>query len=114
MNKLKVGDIIYSDSYGKITGKYTIHRVTEKMAFAKVNSKGYELKFQIEYGSWLKLVGKTDRWDHSSYKVETPELKDKYDRMLMVQKISQVVWGEFPLEALRNIMAIVSKIEITH
>ena len=111
MNKLKVGDIIYSDSYGKITGKYTIHRVTEKMAFAKVNSQGYELKFQIEYGSWLKLVGKTERWDHASYYVETPELKEKYERMLMLQKLDATTWGNFPTDKIREIMDIVNTVE---
>lgn len=114
MNKLKVGDIIYHKQYGNITRKYTIHRVTEKMAFAKVNNNGYELKFNIEYSSWLKIIGKPSRFDTSSYHVETTELKEKYERMVIAQKLSQIVWDKFPIDAMRNIMAIVSKVELTN
>jgi hypothetical protein len=68
MATLKIGDKIYSTSYGSINGVLTIDRITKNFAFCG------DTKFQIEYNLGIQIVPRT-RWHSTSYNIETEELQ---------------------------------------
>ena len=67
MNKLKVGDIIFSRGYGEIRHYGKIDRVTEKFAFAN-NSK-----FNIDYSERSVSISPRQTYGSTFYFVPTED-----------------------------------------
>jgi len=102
--QLNVGDVIYQDDRWNIS-RITIDRVTPKMAFAG------DVKFRREYvdGSGLNDIGFNSKWSRTSYRLETPHLKEKYEIRVLRTKISQVKFSDLPIDKIKSILAIVNE-----
>lgn len=106
MNNLKAGDIIYQLNYGKITGVYTVERVTKTLAICKDGEK-----FRIEYNSpdWIVSGGNIDKWNTNHFSLETPELKEMLYRQISIIKIREMKFERLSTEQIRAIMAIIKE-----
>jgi len=106
MSNLKIGDKIYQQNYGKITGTYTVQRVTKTLAICEGDAK-----FRIEYNSpnWINSAGNIDKWNTNSFSLETPELKEMLYRQISIMEIRGKKFEEMTTEQIRAIMAIIKK-----
>lgn len=104
MEKLKVGDKIYKESYSKITGVFTVERLTKTLAVCDNDAR-----FKIEYSSsnWIVCAGGEGRWNSSCYGLETPELKEKYYRQNSIHKIRNEKYEDYSTEKIGKIMDII-------
>ena len=84
--KLKTGDVIYVSQFGELSGRTKIVRTTEKQAVTKNGTK-----FKIEYqdSGDLSEIGRTP-FSRVYYRIETPELKAAFEKLLLIQKIVNV------------------------
>jgi len=106
MDKLKVGDRIYSESRGQYYGIDTIIRVTEKFAFSE---KG-KYRIDIKEGSKANYVeiSPSPAWSPYSYYLENDVIKKEY----AIQKYTQfmtnrVRWSKMDYDSLKQIYAII-------
>lgn len=99
--ELKVGDIIYRENYGKITGVYTVDRLTKTLAICKDGSR-----FNREYSLCIIKYGDTGRRNTGTYNLKTPELENKLYKQNAIAKIRGFRFEDLSLDQVRNIMAI--------
>ena len=104
---LQVGDVIYSESYGKITGKYTIDRITNTLAFSGMT------KFKRCYTSptYIRTVVSGGRWSSGSYSLETDELKERAKYQMALTKVKTTNWDSLPKDKLIEIASIIKNIK---
>ena len=80
VKQLKVGDRIYSNSYGSISSVRIIDRVTDSFAFSG------KTKFKKDFTHGISIVPRV-KWQSTYYCLETDELKEK----LKIQKAKEFV-----------------------
>lgn len=105
--QLNIGDKIYKENYNKITGVFTVKRLTKTLAIC-----GNGVKFKREYNSWLKPIGDNVRFTTSHYLLETPELKEKLYRQYSISKIRDCKLEDLSTEQIRSIMDVLTKTAI--
>ena len=96
--QLKVGDVVYYDSLG--LNKYIIDRVTKTMAMSGLT------KFKIDYDNIVQMVG--GGWN-SYCQIETPEIKEKYEKYILINKITKINWKEMSLDTLHQVWVLAKK-----
>lgn len=96
--KLNIGDKLYCIQYGGIQSVLTIDRITEKMAFSG-STKFYN---KIEKNNKIKIFGASGfsvrYWD-----LESPELREKHIKNLMVKKLSNFYFERQTTETLEKV-----------
>lgn len=100
---LNVGDIIYEISNG-ITDRLVIDRVTDNYAFAKTT------KFTREYsdGNWLRTLPR-EAYPMYHYKLEIPELKEQYEKLILINKLKKVDLLAIPNSVLEKVLEILNE-----
>ncbi len=108
MEKLKVGDVIYAEHYRKITGKYTVSRLTKTQAVCQTSNG--DVKFRIEYYSpnSIKYLG-AGVWDSTSYVLENEEVKARLFRQNTLTKIANTNMSLLSTDKLISILEIIEK-----
>lgn len=103
--ELQVGDIIYQENYNKISGVFTVERVTKTLAICEK-----EAKFKREYQkySWINSAGDTGKWNTNHYSLETPELKEKLYKQNSIAKIRAYKFEDLSTEQIRSIMDVLN------
>lgn len=84
--KLKVGDVIYSTNYGRLTGKYVINRTTKTLA---ISDSGARFKREFNSKDNIRISGGST-WGTVNYALETPELKEMLTRQKLIAKIKSL------------------------
>jgi hypothetical protein len=106
---LEVGMKIYSQAMG--LSRYTITRVTEKQAMAKIRKDGVEIKFDREvdplYG--FKSKGDKEGWHSRYYYTETPELIAKWERNKLTRYFDNIDPSKLSVEQLTAILELAGK-----
>lgn len=102
--QLQIGHKIYSKRFDTINGIYVIDRVTPTTALSG------NMKFQREYSAvgYVDLV-KREKWATTSYWLESPELKQEYQRLRLIRKCETVKYSELSIEQLEAIYKILTK-----
>jgi len=98
MNILKVGDVIYRLYHNRITDKLVIERTTKTQAI----SGNY--KFNIEYGSWINLIG--GKGTFCSYSIATKELDIEYRKNQIKKVIEKIDYSKIELSKLEQIVSV--------
>ena len=102
--KLEVGDVIYSDNYGRVDAKYVIDRVTKTKACAG------KLEFKIDVGSWGNVLRfSTERFQATSYQLATAELDRRYAAGLLTYQVSKGCLNNLTADQLQRIEAIINE-----
>lgn len=81
---LQVGDVIYSSGNYGVQHRFVIDRVTNTQAF----SSNTKFKREIFSSGSVRIIGNTNSWSTTNYKIETEKLKGDYFRKQMESKIS--------------------------
>lgn len=104
MPKLKVGDKIFTIQYDRIISVDTVERLTEKTAFTSQGSK-----YKIEYSDAKNILpaSKSTFYNLDHY-LETPEIKLKWQRQLVVSKLEKTDWKSLSTKQLGEIYNIVT------
>lgn len=107
--RLKVGDVVQCVSSYGVSAKYTIERVTKARAYSK--TKAFYSEFEVN-GYIHPFPADKDRWTFNRYKLETPELKAKWEHSTkhrdVLFKIKEVKWENFTLEQLEKVETLLS------
>lgn len=106
--KLQINDKIYenADNSHHINRVHKIIRTTKTLAIADTKEK---FKIDIENG-WCKKIGKKNIWqDIFHYKVETLELKEKFQKQRIILKLEEFDFKKLSLETLQKIDFILTK-----
>jgi hypothetical protein len=80
--------VIYS-RYGRIK----VHRVTPKRAYAGIRCFVKEYNpdhFLTEVGAGRSI------WNRDFWRIETPDLKEEYERKELIKKLEVINWKEIP------------------
>lgn len=101
---LKIGDKIYNEQYGTITGLYIIDRLSNTMAF----SKNTKFKLEISNYNTVKRVGDST-WGSGTYFIATPEIEEKFFRQQTIYKIKNFNFSTLTTDEIRIIKNIISK-----
>ena len=106
MEKLKVGDVIYAEHYKKITGKYTVSRVTKTQAVCQTSTG--DVKFRLEYHSpnSIRYIG-AGIWGSACYRLENEEVKNRLFRQNTLSKIENTNMSALSTEKLTSILQII-------
>jgi hypothetical protein len=101
--KLNIGDIIYQVD-DNIRGRHVIDRVTDRYAFAK------KTKFSREYsdGNWI-CIQPRESFPQFHYVLETPELKEQYEKLVVIYKIGKIDLSTIHIESLKRVLAILNE-----
>ena len=101
--QLNVGDIIYEIANG-ISDRLIIDRVTDNYVFAK------KTKFAREYndGKWLRTLPR-ESYPMYHYELETPELKEQYDKLILINKLKKVDLRAIPNSVLVKVLEILNE-----
>ena len=101
--QLNVGDIIYEIA-NDISDRLIIDRVTDNYAFAK------KTKFTREYDSanWLRTVPR-ESYPMYHYKLENPELKEQYEKLVLINKLKKVDLRAIPNSTLERVLEILNE-----
>jgi len=101
--ELQVGDRIYQENYNKISGVFTVERVTKTLAIC---DKGVKFKREYSKDSWINPAGDTGKWNTKHYQLETYELKEKLYKQVSISKIRDYKLEDLSTEQIRSIMAV--------
>jgi hypothetical protein len=106
-NLLEVGDVIYSRCNGKILDKFTISRVSPKIAYAKMVRD----KFECSFNRKLNNEGYTRSDNYllgELIYLETQELKDEWECKHIIEAIDNIM-DKLSVEKLRMIKDFLNK-----
>jgi hypothetical protein len=98
---LNPGDVIYGETYGKIT-KHIIDRVTATQAITKEGER-----FKREYSWSVSAIG-ASTWSSTSYRVETAENKEKYLRQHAIGKLRAMDYTNVTTDTLIKILSLLN------
>jgi hypothetical protein len=103
---LEIGTVIYHKDSSKVYGKYIVSRVTSTQAIVKTQN-GSEIRFRrdVRDGSFFEPVS-SDRWTHTYYAVETPEIKARFMRLKKEAKLKGIDFTTLTDEQLDQILLI--------
>jgi hypothetical protein len=107
---LEVGMKIYCEGMG--LSRYTITRVTEKQAMAKIRDDGLEIKFDREVDPIYGFKAKGDKgygYSTTYYYTETPELIAKWERNKLIRYFNNIDLSKLSVEQLKQILEIAGK-----
>jgi len=100
---LKVGDKI-AEIQNRVTGIYTVSRVTATTAVIVVN--GHEVKFKNPVNpDWFYRIGR-DTWSRVSYKLATEKDAQAFEMSRLRALLTNTKWGEVPNESIEKIVEI--------
>lgn len=103
---LEKGDKIYEMSYREVTRIHVITRVTKAQAF----SENQKFSRAIDEAGKIKELGGTkSKWHRPTYEVETPKLKEKWERRLLVSRYERTNPVALTTDQLRRIAAILDE-----
>ena len=103
--ELQIGDRIYQENYNKISGIFTVERVTKTLAIC---DKGAKFKREYSKDSWINSAGDTGKWNTNRYQLETLELKEKLYKQVSISKIRAYKFEDLSTEQIRSIMAVLN------
>lgn len=108
IEEIKIGDKIYSLYRNRVDRLYTVIRLTNTMIICE-----NDMRFKIKNGR-IDLMGTTS-WNMCSYILETPELKEEYEKKKLKLNIDSIVseidYKNMSLSDLQEIKQILSKYE---
>ena len=96
---LNVGDIIYTLSHGILVRRRKVTDVT------KTRAKCGDESFKRDYTKGISAIGE-GVYSHNYYELETKELKEKFDHILLVNKVSKIHFSTLSTEKLQEIFKI--------
>ena len=99
--ELNVGDVIYGKSIYHGISQYVIDRVTVTQAIAG------KTRFQRQYYDWINEIGGSRGYGSTIYKIETPELIEKYRRQNLISKLEHKEWSKLSTDSLVAIVEII-------
>lgn len=101
-NKIKVGDILFAEKYGRIYKKYTINKVGKLFAFSD------KIKFSISYGE-DGLVTRTSNsdWNVDIFHIDSPSIRERIQKQNIVDKLKKFEFNGLTLNQLKAIVAII-------
>lgn len=104
---LQVGDVIYGNSIYQ-QAKYVIQRVTTNQAISGTT------RFRREYfdDNWINVVGENRGFGSCVYKLETPELKEAFEKAKLVNFIKAFKFDELNIQVLIKIFNIIKESEV--
>jgi len=97
--ELNIGNIIYRSYANKITDRLVVERVTKTKAVAG----SYEFKRNCNDNGFV-YEKKLRRYSSCTYRVETNELKEKYKRIVLIEKINTIKLDKLKTEQLEEIV----------
>ncbi len=106
MKKLQIGDKIYATHNNDIGGILEIARTTPTLG---ITPGGMKFKINTTDNGFCHKVSKDDSWLSSSfgyrtyYQLETPELKEIWQKQRLVQKFSKFDFNKLDLKTLSEI-----------
>ena len=101
--KLEIGDRLYSQKYGHISGPYIIERVTPTQAIAKHH------KFRREIsGNRIKQIGE-GVWNTLYFSLETPEILEAVRVANIRNKVCNFKYDSLTIEKMEAILKILSE-----
>lgn len=113
---LEVGSVLYDISAYHYLNRLVIDRVTAKRAYVKVNDIGYEYIFNrhVPDNGYAIRIGGSDGYSRLIYRVETPELLERFTVMQMRIKFARIKASNLSKEQLEQILAIAFPKETGH
>ena len=99
---LEVGDVIYGISGERVVHKLTIERCTK----TKASSKGTNFNREQDDPNFIRAKGDTS-WTSLIYKLETPELKQKYNISLITRYLNKVDWSTLSDDQIMSVYGII-------
>ena len=105
---LNVGDIIYGNSIYR-QSKHVIERVTRTQAISG------NKKFRREYfdDCWITTIGENRGFGSSSYILETPVLKQKFERVQLINFLKSIKFDTLNFDVLDKIYQLIKESEET-
>ena len=103
-NKLKIGDVLYRENYGKITHKVKIVRLTATQAISDKDTR-----FKIGLSDWgtAKEVGYTNRFSSGIWRIENESLKEHLRRQNAIEKLKGFDWSQVSTDLLESVLALI-------
>ena len=101
---LNVGDVIYGNSIYR-QSKHVIERVTRTQAISG------NKKFRREYfdDCWITTIGSNRGFGSSSYILETPELKQGFEKSKIVNLLQNFKFDKLSFEVLNKIYQLIKE-----
>lgn len=101
---LEVGDMVYSKHFDTWTSRFKMDRVTAKYAFYK------ESKFERElFEESLVTSVPREKWQTTSYFIETPEIKVEFENQIILHKLSKFDYSVLTPDQRRRIRDIIKE-----
>lgn len=107
MYTLKVGDKI-AQKHGKITGIYTISRVTATQAIVKAEFGEIRFKNPVSDAKWFCRIG-ADTWSRESFKVAAESDIQQFEIEKMRAKLKETNWSAVSNELVKTIFETLTK-----
>ncbi len=103
-NKLKIGDVLYREHYGRVTNKVKIVRLTATQAISENGAR-----FKIDLTDWgtAKEVGDATRFSSRIWRVENENLKEQFRRQNAIAKLKGFDWSQVSTDLLESVLALI-------
>ena len=99
---LEIGDFIYSKLYGSLNGRYKVTEVTDTTAKTSIGL------FKREYRNVFIEPIHRNKDSDTFYLIETPKIKDDFNRILLLDKIKKTNFRSIDTEKLNQIVKIIT------
>ena len=112
MKKLQIGDKIYATNNNGINCVMTIARITPTLA---ITDKGDKFKINTD-NEFCQEIPKFNGWPcafngRTYYQLETPELKETFQKQKLVRKLSKFDFNKLDLKTLIEINSKLTEIK---
>ena len=100
---LEIGDKIYEFQYNTLVGRQEIIRVTPKSA---ITNLGIKLKREVEENGCIREIAPA-KFNSRGFFLETKELKNLFEKKVIIKKISNFDFTKIDLQYLIEIFEII-------